>query len=244
MRIDILTIFPEMFSSPFEQSILKRAITSGLVDIRIHNIRDYSHDKHRMTDDYPYGGGGGMLMKPEPIIRGVESIKRDNQAAKVVLMTPQGIRYTQQKAVNLARSDSLIFICGRYEGVDERVREFWVDEEISIGDYVLTGGELAAMVVIDAVVRLIPGALGGGETADSFYEGLLEYPQYTRPRCYRGMMVPEVLLSGNHQEIAIWRRKESLKRTTIRRPDLLKEAKISKKDEVLLAEIKIDLKQG
>jgi tRNA (guanine37-N1)-methyltransferase len=238
MRFDILTLFPEMFRSPFEKSIIKRAIASKLVDIRVYNIRDYSKDKHRTTDDYPYGGGDGMVMKPEPIVEGIESIKKNCPKARVVLMTPQGVRFSQEEAKRLSKCESLILICGRYEGVDERMRKRWVDEELSIGDFVLTGGEMAAMVVIDTVVRLIPGVLGSNGSIDSFYQGLLEYPQYTRPYSYQGMRVPDVLLSGNHKEIARWRRRESLKRTMERRPDLLKGAKLSKEDETLLAEIR------
>ena len=246
MRFDILTLFPEMFQSPFEKSIIKRALTSKLVSIQIHNIRDYTEDKHRMTDDYPYGGGVGMVMKPEPIVEGIESIKKRCPEARVILMTPQGVQFSQAEAERLSEYKNLILVCGRYEGVDERVREHWVDEELSIGDYVLTGGELAAMVVIDTVIRLVPGVLEKNESVitDSFCQGLLEYPQYTRPRSYRGMEVPEILLSGNHQKIASWRKRESLKRTVERRPDLLKKTELSEENQIILAEIRNELSQN
>jgi len=243
MRFDILTLFPEMFYSPFEKSIIKRAIISKLIGIRVHNIRDFTKDKHRTTDDYPFGGGEGMVMKPEPIIEGIEVIKKEHQDARVILMTPQGVQFSQAEAKRLTSYKNLILVCGRYEGFDERIREFWVDEEISIGDYVLTGGELATMVVIDAVARLLPGVLGNDGSTDSFYQGILEYPQYTRPRFYRGKNVPEILLSGNHAKIARWRRKESLKRTSARRPDLLKKVMLSPEDDKLLAEISNDSDQ-
>lgn len=230
MRIDILTLFPEMFQGPFSVSILKRAIDRGLVSINIHNIRDYAHDKHRTVDDYAYGGGAGMILKPEPIFETVESITSDVKPAKgdlsVILLTPQGRLFSQQIAQELSAYGHLILICGRYEGVDERVREHLVTDEISIGDYVLSGGELAAMVVVDAVVRLLPGVLGSEASLreDSHISGLLEYPQYTRPAVFRGWAVPEVLLSGNHAEIAKWRREQAIRRTRERRPELLDRA--------------------
>jgi tRNA (guanine37-N1)-methyltransferase len=233
MRIDILTIFPAMFRGPFEESIVKRAVEKGIVQIFLHDIRDYASDKHRTVDDYPFGGGQGMLMKPEPLFAAVEDVQ--GQAAErgpIVLLTPQGRLFDQKVAVELARHDRLVLICGHYEGVDARVHEHLATDEISIGDYVLSGGELAAMVVVDAVVRQIPGVLGSplSSADDSFAEDLLEYPQYTRPADFRGMGVPEVLLSGNHGEIALWRRQQSLLRTARRRPDLLIHADLTKEE--------------
>ena len=233
MRIDIFTLFPEMFGRPLSSSIMGRAISRGLVNFNIHNIRDYTHDRHHTTDDYAYGGGAGMVMKPEPIFEAVETVKSKGRkiediALSIILLTPQGRLFAQPVANQLANYEWLMFICGHYEGVDERIREHLVNDEISIGDYVLTGGELAAMVVSDAVVRLLPGVLGSGESLinESHTGGLLEYPQYTRPEEYRGWRVPEVLLSGNHAEIAKWRHEQALKRTAERRPDLLGEGKI------------------
>lgn len=238
MWIDILTLFPEMFQGPFDSSIIKRAREQGIINLNFVNIRDFAFDKHRCVDDYPFGGGVGMVMKPEPVYRAVNHCLADRPEARVVLLCPQGELFTQKKAEELAGSRELILICGHYEGIDERVREL-VDDEISIGDYILTGGELAAMVVTDAVARLLPGVLGEEESArqDSFQDLLLEYPQYTRPRQYLGMNVPEVLLSGNHERIRIWRRKESLRRTLRRRPDLLQKAVLSGEDLQLLKEI-------
>ena len=221
MEFDILTLFPGIFAGPLDESILKRARESGLVQIRVHNLRDFTHDKHRVVDDRPYGGGPGMLMKPEPIFEAVEKLQRPESS--VVLMTPQGRPFTQSLAGQFASQPHLIIICGHYEGVDERVRAALVDEEISIGDYVLTNGALAAAVVVDAVTRLLPGAIGHEQSAadDSFATGLLEGPQYTRPPEFRGMRVPDVLLSGDHGEVAKWRAAESQQRTRERRPDLL-----------------------
>lgn len=233
MHIDILTIFPGMFSGPFEESIVKRAVEKGLVQIFLHDIRDYASDRHRTVDDYPFGGGQGMLMKPEPLFAAVEDVQgQAPERGPVVLLTPQGRLFDQEVAVELARQERLILICGHYEGVDARVHEHLATEEISIGDYVLSGGELAAMVVVDAVVRQIPGALGSPVSTadDSFAQGLLEYPQYTRPADFRGMKVPEVLLSGNHGEIARWRRQQSLLRTAQRRPDLLARADLTEEE--------------
>ena len=223
MEIDILTLFPRIFEGPLDESILKRARERGLVQVRVHNLRDYTHDKHHVVDDKPYGGGPGMLMKPEPIFEAVEMLRRADTC--VVLMAPQGRRLTQKRAQELAQKPHLLILCGHYEGVDERVREALVHEEISIGDYVLTNGALAAAVLVDAVVRLMPGVLGDDESAgqDSFCDGLLEGPQYTRPPEFRGMRVPEVLLSGDHGAIAAWRTEQARKRTQERRPDLLKE---------------------
>jgi len=230
VHIDILTLFLQMFQGPFSFSILKRAIDHGLISINIHNIRDYTHDKHHTVDDYAYGGGAGMILKPEPIFEAVESIKSNIKPEigelPVILLTPQGRLFSQQIAQELSTYSHLILICGHYEGVDERVREHLVTDEISIGDYVLSGGELAAMVVVDAVVRLLPGVLGSEASLvdDSHVAGLLEYPQYTRPVEYRGWSVPEVLLSGNHAQIAKWRREQSIRRTQERRPELLDKA--------------------
>lgn len=221
MRVDIVTIFPEMFKGPFEESILKRAQEKGLVEIKIHDLRDWATDAHKTVDDRPYGGGAGMVMRVDVIARAITQLKTQN--SKIILLTPQGQKFNQAKAQELAKQEHLILIAGHYEGVDERVRSL-VDEEISIGDYVLTGGELPAMVVVDAVVRLIPGVLGKEESLseESFNQDLLEYPQYTRPEEFKGTKAPEVLLSGNHAEIAKWRQGQSVKRTRARRPDLIK----------------------
>jgi tRNA (guanine37-N1)-methyltransferase len=239
MRFDILTLFPAMFSSPFEASILGKAIEKGLIEIRIVNIRDFTSDKHHVVDDTPYGGGQGMVMKVEPIARAIEWAKSENPSAWTIYLTPQGHPFNQERAEALSSKTHLILLCGRYEGVDERVREIFVDEEVSIGDYVLTGGELAAMVMVDTLSRLLPGVLGSDQSAeeDSFSESLLEYPQYTRPVDFRSHGVPEVLLSGNHEAISQWRRKEALRRTVKRRPDLLAKANLSEIDKKLINEI-------
>jgi tRNA (guanine37-N1)-methyltransferase len=239
MIFDILTLFPEMFLSPLEGSIIGKARAEGLITVNLINIRDYAEGKHRVTDDYPYGGGKGMIMKPEPIIKGIKAIRSQHPAAWVILMTPQGTPLKQERAKRLAEQPHIALVCGRYEGVDERVLGF-VDEEISLGDYILTGGELAALVVVDAIARLIPGVLGdeGSSEEDSFSRGLLEYPQYTRPREYEGSEVPEVLLSGNHQTIEQWRRQEALRRTWQRRPELLSQTGLSKEDREFLDELK------
>ncbi len=227
MRFDILTIFPGMFRGPLEESILKRAQEKKLVEIAVHDLRKWARDKHNTTDDRPFGGGPGMLMKPEPIFEAVEDLKRDAPTARVVLLTPQGRKFSQQVAQELAQQKHLALVCGHYEGVDERVRTALVDDEISIGDYVLTNGALAAIVVVDAVARLVPGVLGHADSAkdESFTGGGLEYPQYTRPAEFRGMKVPEVLVSGDHAAIARWRAEQSRQRTRERRPDLLNERK-------------------
>ncbi len=246
MQIDILTLFPQMFQSPFSVGIFKRAIDHKLVGVNIHNIRDYTHDKHHTVDDYPYGGGAGMVLKPEPIFEAVESIKSDISLKQgvdvlpIILLTPQGRPFSQQIALELSKYNHLILICGRYEGVDERVREYLVTDEISIGDYVLGGGELAAMVVIEAVVRLLPGFLGSEASLldDSHATGLLEYPQYTRPPVYRRWSVPEVLLSGNHAQIAKWRRQQAVLRTLERRPELLGKANLSLEERQLVDRLK------
>jgi len=242
IRFDILTLFPEMFKSPFDSSLLKKAQEKWLIEIAVHDIRDYTEDRHRVTDDYPYGGGSGMVMKVEPIARALEDVVRERHAAKVILLTPQGKVFNQIMAEELSTCSRIVLICGRYEGVDERVRDYLVDEEISIGDYVLTGGELPAMVIVDAVSRLVSGVLGNCDSAatESFSTGLLEYPQYTRPADFRGRKVPEVLLSGNHRVIDIWRRKESLRKTALRRPDLLSKAGLTEEDRKILEEIKAD----
>ncbi|MFC1860679.1 tRNA (guanosine(37)-N1)-methyltransferase TrmD [Chloroflexota bacterium] len=236
MHIDIFTLFPEMFQGPFDSSIIKRAIDGKLVSIDIHNIRDYTHDKHHTVDDYAYGGGAGMVLKPEPIIEAVEAVIDSNAipdqaevGLPIILLTPQGRVFSQQIAGELSEHSRLMLICGHYEGVDERIREYLVTDEISIGDYVLSGGELAAMVVVDTVVRYLPGVLGSESSLldDSHITGILEYPQYTRPAEYRGWVVPEVLLSGNHAQIARWRREQAVRRTMERRPELMEKVKLN-----------------
>jgi tRNA (guanine37-N1)-methyltransferase len=221
MRIDVLTLFPGMFAGPLDESIMKRAREAGLLDLKIHNLRDFAHDRHKTVDDRPFGGGPGMLLKPEPIFEAVEALAREK--TRVILLSPSGRPFRQAIARELAAVDDLLLIVGHYEGFDERVREQLADDELSIGDYVLTNGALPAMVVIDAVTRLLPGVLGDDESAneESFSQGLLEYPQYTRPSEFRGMKVPEVLLSGNHAEIARWRAEQAMLRTKERRPDIL-----------------------
>lgn len=242
LRIDVLTTFPEMFASVLQASILGRAQEAGVVSVQVHDLRRWTADRHRTTDDTPYGGGAGMVMKPEPFFDAVEELRCPPESGcreEVVLLTPQGERFTHSIARELSARDHLLLLCGHYEGVDERVREHLATRQVSIGDYVLTGGELPAMVVIDALVRVLPGALGAEESAscDSFADGLLEGPQYTRPAEFRGMGVPEVLLSGNHEQIRRWRRKEALRRTRRLRPDLLETAKLTTEDIQLLREI-------
>ncbi len=238
MRVDVLTLFPAMFSGPLQESILKRAQQRGLLTIVLHQIRDYAFDRHQLTDDTPYGGGVGMVMKPEPVFRAVESLALP-EGTPIILMTPQGRRFTHEVAQELARHERLCLICGHYEGFDERIREHLATDELSIGDYVLTGGELAAMVVIDAVARWVPGVLGDAASApsDSFAEGLLEGPQYTRPLSFRGWEVPEVLRSGHHAAIAAWRRREALRRTALRRPDLLQRLDLSPEEAAFVREV-------
>ncbi|MDC2864729.1 MULTISPECIES: tRNA (guanosine(37)-N1)-methyltransferase TrmD [unclassified Bacillus (in: firmicutes)] len=241
MKIDILTLFPEMFTGVFGSSILKKAQEKEAVQLRVVNFRDYSTNKHNSVDDYPYGGGAGMVLTPQPIFDAVEELTKETERKpRVVLMCPQGERFTQKKAEELAEEEHIIFICGHYEGYDERVREHLVTDEISIGDYVLTGGELASMVITDSVVRLLPDVLGNQQSQieDSFSTGLLEHPHYTRPADFRGMKVPDILLSGNHKYIEEWRHKESLRRTFMRRPDLLGERSLSKQEEKWLTEFK------
>ncbi|CUH95625.1 tRNA (guanine-N(1)-)-methyltransferase [Propionispora sp. 2/2-37] len=248
MQIDIVSLFPDMFTGPFGHSIIKRAQDAGLLSIGVTNPRQFAFDKHQIVDDYPFGGGAGMVMKPEPIFLAVEDIlsRQEKDSRRIILFCPGGTVFTQEKAKELARYDQLIFICGHYEGFDERVRQYLADEVISIGDYVLTGGELPAMVVVDAVARMLPGVLGASEGAeqDSFYSGLLEHPQYTRPREFRGWQVPEVLISGDHAKIARWRRKESLKNTWERRPELLKHFPLTAEDKILLEEIRQERSGG
>jgi len=238
VRFDVLTLFPEMFGGPLQASLLGRAIDAGLIQVHIHNIRDYAEDRHQVVDDYTYGGGPGMLMKAEPLFKAVEGVTAlDSPEGRVILLTPQGRLLNHDVAAELAREPRLILVCGHYEGVDERVREHLVDDEISIGDYVLSGGELPALVVIEAVARRLPGVLGS-ETSlaeDSHAQGLLEYPQYTRPAEFRSWTVPDVLLSGHHAQIAEWRRCQSILRTARRRPDLLARAALSEEERRLAA---------
>ena len=223
MRIDVVTIFPPLLAGAFEHSIIKRARDRRIVDIHVHDLRDHATDRHRTVDDYPYGGGAGMVMKPEPWFRAVEALRVKGNPGRAVLLTPQGQPLNQPLVQRLAAEDRLIILCGRYEGVDERVRQHLADDEVSIGDYILSGGEPAAAVLVDAVVRLQPGALGSPQSTieESFSEGLLEYPQYTRPPEFRGWQVPQILLSGHHGAVAQWRRQRQIERTQTRRPDLL-----------------------
>lgn len=241
MKCDIITIFPEIFDAYLAESILKRAIQKKLIEIKVHNLRDFTRDRHKTVDDYPYGGGPGMVMKPEPFFNAIESIKTNGVERCIIMLSPQGKVFNHDMALSLSKERRrLLFICGRYEAIDERVRENLVDEEISIGDYILTGGELPALVIIDTIVRLIPGVLGDerSKEEESFTWGILDYPHYTRPPEYRGLRVPDVLLSGNHKEIAKWRRKEALRHTMRRRPDLLKKASLTDEDYKLIEEIK------
>jgi tRNA (guanine37-N1)-methyltransferase len=245
MRFDILTLFPEMFESVLGQSMLKSAIENGTVRVNVVDIRDFASDKHRTADDYPFGGGPGMILKPEPVFLAVESVlaAREPGSVPVILLSPQGRKFDQAVAKELAAGEEVVLICGHYKGVDERVRTHLATDEISLGDFVLTGGELAAMAIVDAVTRLVPGVLGDFASAegDSFYNGLLEHANYTKPRDFRGYKVPDVLVGGNHNEIRLWRRRDSLKRTLLRRPDLLTGVEITDEDKELLAEIKADL---
>ncbi len=242
MQFDIFTVLPELFPPYLDSSILQRARLRGLIDVRVHNIRDYTHDRHHTTDDVPYGGGGGMVMKPEPVFEAVESVlglqPRTPPDFPVILLDPQGRVFDQSVATELSQYPRLALLCGRYEGVDERIRRGVVTDELSLGDYVITGGELPALIVVDAVARLLPGVLGDPDGAldDSHASGLLEYPHYTRPPEFRGEPVPEVLLSGDHARIARWRREQSLLRTLERRPDLLRKAELSATDRKFLKE--------
>ena len=259
VHFDIFTLFPGMFAGPFDDSIMRRAQEAGIISIGLHNIRDYAEGKHLITDDYPYGGGGGMVMKPEPIFRAVETVRGISadgpreassvsadrpplEAMPIILLTPQGRPFDQSVALELADHARIALICGRYEGVDERVRRYLCTDEISIGDFVLSGGEIAAMVIVDAVTRLLPGALGAehGADEDSHATGLLEYPHYTRPPDFRGLRVPEVLISGHHANLARWRRQQSLLRTALRRPDLLETAWLTDDDLVFLKRLEDD----
>jgi len=244
MKFEILTLFPEMFEGVLGNSILNKAQQRDLIDIETINIRDYATDKHKQADDYPYGGGAGMVMKPEPIFRAVDDLEID-EGIPVILLTPQGKTFNQQMAKDFAKRERLVLLCGHYEGIDQRVRDELVTHEVSIGDFVLTGGELPAMVLVDAISRMLPGVLGSDESyiEDSFYHGILDYPQYTRPQEFRDLEVPSILLSGDHGKIARWRRKEALKKTLLRRADLLEEIELSAEDKELLAEIKEELQK-
>ena len=251
MQFEVFTLLPEVFPPYLESSILQRARQRGLIDVHVHNIRDYAHDKHHTTDDTPYGGGGGMVMKPEPVFEAVESVLgfTSNQAqpepVPIILLTPQGRVFTQRVAEELSVHERIALLCGRYEGVDERIREHLVTDEISIGDYVLTGGELPALMMIDAISRLIPGVLGDptGAEDDSHSMGLLEYPHYTRPPEFRGWQVPEVLLSGDHAKIEKWRREQSLVRTLTRRPDILEKSELNEADKKIVERLKSKVRE-
>lgn len=246
MQFEVFTLLPEVFVPYLESSILQRARQRGLIDVRVHNIRDYTHDKHHVTDDTPYGGGGGMVMKPEPVFEAVETVlgpaspPTQPPVVPIILLTPQGRVFNQRVAEELARYEKIALLCGRYEGVDERIRQHLVTDEISVGDYVLTGGELPALMVIDAVSRLLPGVLGDptGAQDDSHSMGLLEYPHYTRPPEFRGWKVPDVLLSGDHAKINSWRREQALTRTFNKRPDMLEKAELDKKDKKIIERLK------
>ncbi len=238
MIFDILTIFPDLFTSPLNEGILRKARQEGKIDIRITDIRDFAKDRHATTDDRPFGGGEGMVMKPEPLAAAVQEIKKTGAAGRVILLTPQGRRYNQAVARELAQQERIILVCGRYEGVDERFRAAYCDDELSIGDYILTGGELAAMIVLDSITRLLPGVLGCSDSADkdTFSRNLLKHPQYTRPRLFQGMEVPEILLGGDHGEISSYRFIEAVRRTFERRPELLRQERFSPAEEKLLRE--------
>lgn len=240
MNIHVLSLFPEMFTGVFGSSILKKAQEKEAVGLSVTDFREYAANKHAQVDDYPYGGGAGMVLKPEPLFNAVEALSKDGKKPRVILMCPQGERFTQKKAEELAKEEDLLFLCGHYEGYDERIREHLVTDELSIGDFVLTGGELAAMTIIDSVVRLLPGVLGNDDSPilDSFSTGMLEHPHYTRPADFRGMKVPDVLLSGNHAKIEQWRMEQSLKRTFERRPDLLADIELSKEQKTYLEKLK------
>ncbi len=241
MKFSIVTIFPDMVQAYFNASIMKRAVDNGIISVAVHNLRDYTKDKHKSVDDYPYGGGAGMVMKPEPFFRITEDLWPQKENRRIILLSPQGRLFSQRTAEELSREQKeIIFLCGRYEAIDERVKEQLADDEISIGDYVLTGGELPALVIIDAVARLMPGVLGDSRSSeeDSFTCGLLDYPHYTRPEIFSGMKVPDVLLSGNHSEIKRWRKKQSLKLTLERRPDLIDEYVLMPEEKEILDKLK------
>ncbi|MTI47684.1 MAG: tRNA (guanosine(37)-N1)-methyltransferase TrmD [Firmicutes bacterium] len=242
MKIDVLTLFPEMFNS-LNHSIIGRAIDSGLISINYTNIRDFSQDKHNRVDDYPFGGGPGMVMKPGPVFRSIESVKQDN--SRVIYLSPKGKVFNQEIANELSKEDHIVLLCGHYEGIDNRVIEEYVTDEISIGDYVLTGGEIASMVIIDSVARLIPGVLGKDESFmdESHYDGLLEYPQYTRPREFNELKVPDILLSGNHQKIDEWRKYQSIKSTLINRPDMIEKKDFNEEEKRILDIIKNEIRK-
>ncbi len=250
MKFEVFTLLPEVFPPYLESSILQRARQRGLIDVQVHNIRDYTHDRHHTTDDTPYGGGGGMVMKPEPVFEAVESVlgfdpnQTQPPPLPIILLTPQGRVFTQRVAEELSTHERIALLCGRYEGVDERIREHLVTDEISIGDYVLTGGELPALMIIDAVSRLIPGVLGDptGAEDDSHSTGLLEYPHYTRPPEFRGWQVPEILLSGDHGKIEKWRREQALSRTFKKRPDMIEKADLSKEDKKIVERLKSNVR--
>ena len=241
-KFDILTLFPDSFRSYLEASLLGKALEKGLTQIKLHQLRDYTLDKHRRVDDDTYGGGEGMVLKPEPLARAIATIRQDYQKGRVIYLSPQGRRLTQNIIAELSVYDELLLVCGRYEGIDERIIEGWVDEEISLGDFVLLGGEIPALALVEALVRLIPGVVGKENSVrdESFAQGLLEYPHYTRPEVFEGLAVPQVLLEGNHGEIKKWRCEQSIKRTFLKRPDLLNNIKLPKEDEVLLDKLKKD----
>jgi tRNA (guanine37-N1)-methyltransferase len=241
MKYSIITIFPEIFEAYLDKGMIKKALQKRLIEVQVHNLRDYTGNRHRTVDDYPYGGGAGMVMKPEPFFAAVEALQPDRTKRRVIMLSPAGKKFDQDMAMELSRENRcILFLCGRYEAIDERVRIALVDDELSVGDYVLTGGELPALVIIDAVTRLIPGVLGDrlSAEAESFSWGILDYPHYTRPPVFAGMGVPDILRSGNHRYIRLWRRKEALRRTLERRPDLLGKSGLSKEDHKLIIEIK------
>ena len=246
MNFDILTLFPGMFSGPFDESIIKRAKDKQLIDISLHNIRDWATDRHQTADDSPYGGGAGRVMKAGPLAACIESVKSLRPESTIVLTSPQGRLLTHNVALEISKRSGLIIVCGRYEGFDERIRSIYAEDDISLGDFVLSGGEIAAMTIVDSVTRLIPGALGSNESAetDSFGDGLLEYPHYTRPPEFKGLTVPETLLSGNHELIRKWRRKESLRKTRSLRPDLLLNITLTREDRKMLMEIELEEARG
>lgn len=244
MQFDVITLFPEMVEAPFQHSLMAKARARGLFALNVHDLRPFAAGKHKVCDDYPFGGGEGMVMKVEPIARALQAIVRPELRKRVVLMSPGGAPFTQAHALRLATYEQVVLLCGHYEGVDERVRTHLVDEELSIGDYVLTGGELAAMVILEATARVLPGVVGDASSVqfDSFTDGLLDFPQYTRPREFEGMAVPDILVSGDHKKVAIWRRREALRRTLVNRPDLLAQAHLSPHDKSMLWELRQELK--
>ena len=241
-RIDILTLFPDYFQGPFSVSMVKRARAKGALDLRVHDLRDHTTDKHQTADDVPYGGGAGMVMKPEPLARALTALKKGRKKVKTFLMSPQGTTLDHGRVLELAKEKAMILVCGHYEGLDERVMK-WIDGEISLGDFVMTGGEPAAAVLVDCLIRFLPGVVGDQRSVekDSFFNGLLDYPHYTRPRFFKGMTVPEALLSGNHARIEQWRKKESLRNTFLKRPDLLGKVSLTHEEQKLLSEVKKEL---